>query len=163
MPSHCSKCGASTADADRFCRNCGAPLGDGVERPAESTGVVPVHDSGELPQFDATGGILLGPGEAALIVTRGPGAGEFYLLTGAVVTVGRAPDSAIFLDDVTVSRHHAEFRAAGTSWELLDTGSLNGTYVNRTRIDSHQLADHDEVQIGKYRFGYRFGSPESAA
>lgn len=158
MASHCSACGASAGDSDRFCRNCGAALPDRIEAAAESTGVVPVHDSGELPHFDATGGISLGPGEAALVVTRGPGAGEYYLLTGAEISVGRAPDSAIFLDDVTVSRHHATFRPASDGWEIVDMGSLNGTYVNRSRIDSRQLEDHDEVQIGKYRFGYRQGA-----
>ncbi|MEI7779515.1 MAG: FHA domain-containing protein [Actinomycetes bacterium] len=161
MPTHCGTCGASTADADRFCRNCGAGLVATMD-PITATGTVPVHDSGELPQFDATGGVVLGLGEAALVVTRGPGAGEYFLLTGSPVTVGRAPDCGIFLDDVTVSRHHAQFRTVEAGWELVDTGSLNGTYVNRTRIDSQELHDHDEVQIGKYRFGYRWGTPADA-
>ena len=163
MPAHCPKCGASSGEADRFCRNCGAHLYEFDEQAVESTGAVAVHDSGELPHLDSTGGINLGPGEAALIVTRGPGAGEFFLLTGSVITVGRAPDSTIFLDDVTVSRHHADFRPAGAGWEIHDAGSLNGTYVNRARIDAHLLVDHDEVQIGKYRFGYRLGASEGDA
>ena len=158
MSSHCGACGASSTESDRFCRNCGAPLPENTEQGFESTGVVAVQDSGDLPLFDGTGVITLGPGEAALVVTRGPGAGEFYLLTGAEIKVGRAPDSGIFLDDVTVSRHHARFRNADSHWEILDSGSLNGTYVNRERIDSHVLSDHDEVQIGKYRFGYRQGA-----
>lgn len=160
MSSHCASCGASTSESDRFCRNCGAAQPGPHETAAESTGVVALHDSGELPLLETTGALSLGIGQAALVVTRGPGAGEFYLLTGDIITVGRAPDSGIFLDDVTVSRHHAEFRRDGEDWVVRDASSLNGTYVNRDRIDEHLLVDHDEVQIGKYRFGYRVGPTE---
>ena len=91
---------------------------------------------------------------------RGPGAGSRFLLDLDVVQAGRHPDSEIFLDDVTVSRRHAEFHRSGTSFSVRDAGSLNGTYVNRDRIDSVGLRDGDEVQIGKYRLVF-FSGPRA--
>jgi pSer/pThr/pTyr-binding forkhead associated (FHA) protein len=94
----------------------------------------------------------LPPGSALLVVRRGPNSGSRFLLDGELTTAGRHPESDIFLDDVTVSRRHVEFRRAqdGT-FTVSDVGSLNGTYVNRERIDSVTLSSGDEVQIGKYR------------
>ncbi len=99
----------------------------------------------------------LAPGTALLVVQRGPNAGSRYLLDADVTSVGRHPDAAIFLDDVTVSRRHAEFRREGAGFRVVDVGSLNGTYVNRHRIDDVVLANSDEVQIGKYRLLYLSG------
>jgi pSer/pThr/pTyr-binding forkhead associated (FHA) protein len=99
----------------------------------------------------------LGAGEAVLVVQRGMGAGTSYLLVGDLVTAGREPDSDLFLDDVTVSRRHAELRRMASGWLLRDVGSLNGTYVNRRRIEETPLSPGDEVQIGKYRFAYLVG------
>ncbi|WP_442940016.1 FHA domain-containing protein [Nocardioides sp. B-3] len=82
---------------------------------------------------------------------RGPSAGSRFLLDADLTGAGRHPDSEIFSDDVTVSRRHAEFRRVGNDFTVSDVGSLNGTYVNRDRIDSVELTDGDEVQIGKYR------------
>ena len=93
----------------------------------------------------------LRPGTALLLVLRGPNTGARFLLDAPVTTTGRHPDSDIFLDDVTVSRKHAVFQADGESFVVRDVGSLNGTYVNRERIDSMVLRPGDEVQIGKYR------------
>ena len=90
-------------------------------------------------------------GSALLIVQRGPNAGARFLLDADRTTAGRRPDSDIFLDDVTVSRKHAEFVREGDQFSVRDVGSLNGTYVDRDRIDSAVLDDGDEVQIGKYR------------
>ena len=90
-------------------------------------------------------------GTALLRVDRGPNAGSRFLLDGDSTTVGRHPSSDIFLDDVTVSRRHAEFLREGTSFSVRDVGSLNGTYVNGQRIDSSPLATGDEVQVGKFR------------
>ncbi|MFI7589263.1 FHA domain-containing protein [Spongisporangium articulatum] len=90
-------------------------------------------------------------GSALLIVQRGPNAGARFLLDADRTTAGRRPDSDIFLDDVTVSRTHAEFVREGGAFVVRDVGSLNGTYVDKDRIDSAVLADGDEVQIGKYR------------
>ena len=94
-----------------------------------------------------------------LVVQRGPNAGSRYLLDADVTSVGRHPDAAIFLDDVTVSRRHAEFRREGAGFRVVDVGSLNGTYVNRHRIDDVVLANSDEVQVGKYRLLYLSGVP----
>jgi pSer/pThr/pTyr-binding forkhead associated (FHA) protein len=94
-------------------------------------------------------------------VQRGPGSGSRFLLDADVVKAGRHPDSEIFLDDVTVSRRHAEFHRSGEAFTVSDVGSLNGTYVNRDRIDRVQLKDGDEVQIGKYRLVF-FSGHESA-
>ncbi|HRC40748.1 MAG TPA: FHA domain-containing protein [Tetrasphaera sp.] len=93
----------------------------------------------------------LRPGTALLIVQRGPNAGARFLLDNAEVTSGRGPDSDIFLDDVTVSRKHAVFTWVDDHFVVRDVGSLNGTYVNRERVDTANLADRDEVQIGKFR------------
>lgn len=96
-------------------------------------------------------------GAALLVVKRGPNAGSRYELRGDVVTAGRHPDSDIFLDDVSVSRRHAEFRRSGGGFEVVDVGSLNGTYVNREPIESSPLAGGDEIQIGKFRLVYLVG------
>lgn len=96
-------------------------------------------------------------GAALLVVKRGPNAGSRYELRGDVVTAGRHPDSDIFLDDVSVSRRHAEFRRSGGGFEVVDVGSLNGTYVNREPIESSALAGGDEIQIGKFRLVYLIG------
>jgi pSer/pThr/pTyr-binding forkhead associated (FHA) protein len=96
-------------------------------------------------------------GSALLVVRRGPNAGSRFVLDVDMVTAGRHPDSDIFLDDVTVSRRHAQFVRLGSGYAVKDVGSLNGTYVNRHRIDEAQLAGGDEVQIGKYRLVYLVG------
>jgi pSer/pThr/pTyr-binding forkhead associated (FHA) protein len=96
----------------------------------------------------------LRPGTALLIVQRGPNTGARFLLDDDEVTSGRHPDSDIFLDDVTVSRKHALFVRSGGGYLVRDAGSLNGTYVNRERIDEAQLSTGDEVQIGKFRLVY---------
>jgi len=100
-------------------------------------------------------------GSALLVVQRGPNSGARFLLDSEKTTAGRRPDSDIFLDDVTVSRRHAEFlRRAGGEFAVRDVGSLNGTYVQRDRIDEVVLRDGDEVQIGKYRLVFH-PSPRS--
>jgi pSer/pThr/pTyr-binding forkhead associated (FHA) protein len=93
----------------------------------------------------------LPPGHALLVVQRGPNAGSRFLLDAELTTVGRHPDSDIFLDDVTVSRRHAEFRRGDSGFTVSDTGSLNGTYLNRERIETAAVDNGDEVQIGKFR------------
>ena len=105
---------------------------------------------------DADAGAVeaLAPGTALLVVQRGPNAGSRYLLEADVTTTGRHPDADVFLDDVTVSRRHAEFRRDADGFRVVDVGSLNGTYVNRQRIDDALLSGGDEVQIGKYRLLY---------
>jgi pSer/pThr/pTyr-binding forkhead associated (FHA) protein len=92
-----------------------------------------------------------------LIVRRGPSEGTSFVLEGELTTIGRSDESDLLLDDVTVSRRHAEVTRTDEGWRLRDVGSLNGTYVNRERIDSVLLAGGDEVQIGKYRFVFLVG------
>ncbi len=90
-------------------------------------------------------------GSAGLVVKRGPNAGSWFLLDQPVTSAGRHPNSDIFLDDVTVSRRHAEFRRQHGQFRVVDIGSLNGTYVNREPVPSAVLANGDEIQIGKFR------------
>ncbi len=90
-------------------------------------------------------------GTGMLVVKRGPNAGSTFLLDSEVTRAGRHPDSEIFLDDITVSRRHAEFVRQGPGYAVRDVGSLNGTYLNRERLDESVLAHGDEVQIGKFK------------
>jgi pSer/pThr/pTyr-binding forkhead associated (FHA) protein len=118
-------------------------------------------DERALNEEDAAAVDALPRGSALLVVQRGPSAGSRFLLDTDVVAAGRHPDSEIFLDDVTVSRRHAEFRRGPDGFRVRDVGSLNGTYVNRDRIDEVVLTGGDEVQIGKFRLVY-FASPADA-
>ncbi|AIU32651.1 MULTISPECIES: oxoglutarate dehydrogenase inhibitor Odhl [Corynebacterium] len=107
----------------------------------------------------ATGSDVTPPsGSGMLVVKRGPNAGARFLLDRETITAGRHPESDIFLDDVTVSRRHAEFRLQDGSFEVVDVGSLNGTYVNREPRNSEILSSGDEVQIGKFRLVFIEGS-----
>ena len=172
----CTACGKQNPDDARFCAQCGtrlvAPDGGGAatttgahESAVEATATITfgspdskVETSDRnLSPVDAAAVDALPAGHALLVVQRGPGAGSRFLLDLDVVQAGRHPDSEIFLDDVTVSRRHAEFHRSGTSFSVRDAGSLNGTYVNRDRIDSVGLRDGDEVQIGKYRLVFFSG------
>lgn len=115
-------------------------------------------ESGSNTDSSVSGVEGLPAGSALLVVKRGPNAGSRFLLDQAVTTAGRHPDSDIFLDDVTVSRRHAEFRKNGESYEVVDVGSLNGTYVNREPKNSAVLANGDEVQVGKFRLVFLIGN-----
>ena len=114
-----------------------------------------MHSSGAIPAYET--GSNLPVGTAVLVVRRGPGEGSQFVLTGDRAVAGRSRESELFLDDVTVSRSHAIFERVGYGWTVRDSDSLNGTYVNRDRVSSHQLLHGDEVQIGKYRFVYLIG------
>lgn len=153
----CARCGQEASDLARFCSNCGAPLVEVLDSPDDSTGKleIPVSTTGPLGAVDSGQGVA--PGTAVLIVRRGPSEGTTLSLSAEVTRIGRSDESDIVLDDVTVSRHHAELTRNSTGWGLRDVGSLNGTYVNRERIDYIQLAGGDEVQIGKYRFLFLAG------
>ena len=146
----CPRCGGPLDLTDRFCPHCGIELAAG-----DSTGVIPrVDDSGPLPAVQPMSADDLAPGTAALIVRRGPDEGARFVLVVPEMTAGRSPECQIFLDDVTVSRHHAVLTCdASGEWTLADASSLNGTYVNRSLVtDPVRLLPGDEVQIGKYRF-----------
>ncbi|WP_017974511.1 glycogen accumulation regulator GarA [Actinopolyspora halophila] len=111
-------------------------------------------------EASASGVDALPAGSALLVVKRGPNAGSRFLLDRETTSSGRHPDSDIFLDDVTVSRRHAEFRREGAEYVVVDVGSLNGTYVNREPVDTSVLANGDEVQIGKFRLVFLTGPAE---
>ncbi|MGN6609177.1 MAG: oxoglutarate dehydrogenase inhibitor Odhl [Jatrophihabitans sp.] len=158
----CTACGTENPSGSHFCANCGAALPTQSAGP-DATGVITsVTTTGDLSgvenEFSAEahqGAVdALTPGSALLVVKRGPNAGSRFLLDQDVISAGRHPDSDIFLDDVTVSRRHAEFRREGSGFTVHDVGSLNGTYVNRERIDAVPLSGGDEVQIGKFRLVY---------
>jgi pSer/pThr/pTyr-binding forkhead associated (FHA) protein len=93
----------------------------------------------------------LSAGAAMLVIKRGPSAGTRFLLTKETTTAGRHPESDVFLDDITVSRRHAEIQRAGSAFRIVDMGSLNGTYVNKSRVEETDLESGDEIQIGKFR------------
>jgi hypothetical protein len=119
-----------------------------------------VLEGADVAGDDALPGRVAGslpPGMALLVVRRGPNAGARFLLDHDVTTSGRHPDSDIFLDDVTVSRRHAEFHRGPSGFTVRDVGSLNGTYVNRERVESATLSNSDEVQIGKFRLVFIAG------
>jgi pSer/pThr/pTyr-binding forkhead associated (FHA) protein len=165
----CTRCGQQNPADARFCARCGNELlrpGEPVsppERAAEQTSTLNIAAIGaalenegpeQAADVDAGGAAdALPGGSALLVVKRGPNAGSRFLLDSDVTTAGRHPDSDIFLDDVTVSRRHAEFRRNPDTggFVVQDVGSLNGTYLNRERIETTELASGDEVQVGKFR------------
>jgi hypothetical protein len=151
----CTRCGHSNPEPGSFCAQCGSPLLGG-QSPAELTAAF-AFNTAEVGTPARTGALLPPPGAtrtssaATLTVDDGPNEGSRFELDAVVTTVGRAQDSVIFLDDVTVSRRHAELERSGQTFLVRDLGSLNGTYVNRVRTEQQLLADGDEVQIGRYR------------
>jgi pSer/pThr/pTyr-binding forkhead associated (FHA) protein len=165
----CTACGRQNPDDARFCSQCGTRLVTaGAESTGEATATIQISSADKaessdraLNPVDAAAVDALPVGHALLVVQKGPGAGSRFLLDQDVVNAGRHPDSEIFLDDVTVSRRHAVFDRSGDQFTVSDVGSLNGTYVNRDRIEKVQLKDGDEVQIGKYRLVF-FAGHESA-
>ncbi len=164
---YCARCGRPNPEGARFCSNCGAqlagtaampavPPGAGGARPGETTSTLSLNrpddpDLGDDLFPDSASFGALPDGSALLLVMRGANAGSRFRLDGNLTTAGRHPDSDIFLDDVTVSRRHAEFDREGGVFTVRDVGSLNGTYVNRERIEEAELTGGDEVQIGKFR------------
>jgi hypothetical protein len=149
---HCPECGFANADGANYCQRCGAFLAPADPPPGATTATYRVGETGEIEEVSLEDVVA---GGATLVIRAGGGrAGEAFPLDGDRLTVGRRPDSDIFLDDVTVSRDHAIIVRRGSSFHLDDCGSLNGTYVNRHRIESHKLADGDELQIGKYKLTF---------
>ncbi|MGO9820337.1 MAG: FHA domain-containing protein [Solirubrobacteraceae bacterium] len=152
MALHCPECGFANNDGASYCQRCGAFLAGGDQSPGPTTATYKVGETGELEVVELEDVVA---GGAALVIRAGGGrAGESFAIEAARLSVGRRPDSDIFLDDVTVSRDHALIVRRGNDYYLDDCGSLNGTYVNRKRIDSHRLADGDELQIGKYKLAF---------
>jgi hypothetical protein len=150
---HCPECGFAVAEGAKYCSNCGTFVG-APDAPAEeaTTATYMIDATGELKPVDVAD---VAAGGGALVIRSGGGrVGQSFPLTGERMTVGRSPDADVFLDDVTVSRDHAVLVNRHGGWYLDDSGSLNGTYVNRKRIDSHRLEDGDELQVGKYKLTY---------
>jgi pSer/pThr/pTyr-binding forkhead associated (FHA) protein len=144
----CSQCGHQNTEGANFCSSCGHSLlavGDDL--------TVTLHTTladGALVDVTLEGGGGPGATPAALVINRGPDSGQVYLLDRDVIVAGRNPEAEIFLDDVTVSRRHAEIRRVGNGYTVVDSGSLNGTYVNTHRVGEQALFAGDEVQIGKF-------------
>jgi len=143
---YCPECGFQSPEAATYCSRCGALLGrDTVDETTLSLGPEEIEAASLADNID-------GP---ALVVRSGGGrAGESFEAIGDLALIGRSPECDVFLDDVTVSRRHAELTRDGNVFTIRDLGSLNGTFVNRRRIESSVLEDDDEVQIGKYRMTF---------
>jgi hypothetical protein len=149
---HCPECGFANGEGANYCQRCGAFLAQSESPPGATTATYRVGETGEFEEVTLEDVVARG---ATLVIRAGGGrAGETFALSGERLTVGRRPDSDIFLDDVTVSRDHAILVRRGSDYYLDDCGSLNGTYVNRRRIESHRLVDGDELQVGKYKLAY---------
>jgi hypothetical protein len=152
---HCPECGFVNVDGANYCQKCGAYLADVAQGSGKepTTATYTIDETGELHPVELED--VVAHGGAALVIRSGGGrVGESFPLEGDRLTIGRRPDSDIFLDDVTVSRDHALLVRRGGEYHLDDLGSLNGTYVNRSRIESHHLVDGDELQVGKYKLTY---------
>jgi hypothetical protein len=146
---YCSECGFQNPESANYCSRCGALL-QRSEPATETTQTLSPEEVGDLGEHEDFG--LEGP---ALVVRAGGGrAGESFRPAGERTTIGRSPDCDIFLDDVTVSRNHAVLLEEGGEYSVEDQGSLNGTFVNRKRIDRAPLREGDELQVGKYRMTF---------
>lgn len=148
----CTNCGHRNPAGSNFCASCGQALA--VESGDTTVTFLPKEGEAEAALEVGISMEDLHPGQGILVVTRGPNAGSRFLLDGPVVRIGRHPDSDIFLDDITVSRRHAELHRSGTGYSANDVGSLNGTYVNRERVEEARLSNGDELQVGKFRLVY---------
>jgi len=158
MARHCPECGFVNVEGASYCSRCGTFIGTPEPaKPSQGTTATYVIDeaTGELRPVEVED---VTSGGGALVIRSGGGrVGQSFPLRGGRMTIGRTPEADVFLDDVTVSRDHASLVHRQGAWYLDDSGSLNGTYVNRGRIDSHLLADGDEVQVGKYKLTYLAG------
>jgi len=148
----CTKCGHRNPEDSHFCANCGNPLQEET-----TVSFTPIEVEDEAGVETGPPHSELEPGQALLVVQRGPNAGSKFLIDKDVTTAGRHPESDIFLDDVTVSRRHAEFERRDGKFYIRDVGSLNGTYVNRQRVERAELANGDELQIGKFKLTFYAG------
>ena len=156
MAVFCNQCGHRNPPAANFCSSCGAVLEPGGED--TTIRIMAVEGTGEITDEEVTVTLDdLPEGTGMLVVKRGPNAGSKFVLDAPVTRAGRHPNSEIFLDDITVSRRHAEVVRDGSAYRVRDVGSLNGTYLNRERIDEATIGNGDELQIGKFKLVF-FGS-----
>ncbi len=155
MAIHCPECGFVNAEGANYCQKCGSYIGTpeptGAGEPVTAT--YRVGETGELIAVNLDD-VVESQGAVLVIRSGGNRVGESFPLTGERMGIGRRPESDVFLDDVTVSRDHALLVKRGGALHLDDLGSLNGSYVNRRRIESHRLADGDELQVGKYKLTF---------
>jgi pSer/pThr/pTyr-binding forkhead associated (FHA) protein len=154
---HCTECGFLNDEGANYCQRCGALLPHAESAGATADGdpitaTYRIDEAGELVPVEM--GTVTAHGPALVIRAGGGRVGESFPIEGERMSVGRRPECEVFLDDVTVSRDHALLIKRGEQWYLDDCGSLNGTYVNRSRIESHRLEEGDEVQIGKYKLTF---------
>jgi len=149
---HCPQCGFANTEGANYCQRCGAFLSETAVREGDATAAYELDETGELKPVD----VEEASGEGATLAIRSGGgrAGEIFGVAGERLTIGRSPDAEVFLDDVTVSRNHALLVRRRDGLYVDDLGSLNGTYVNRRRIESHRLQNGDELQVGKYKLTY---------
>jgi pSer/pThr/pTyr-binding forkhead associated (FHA) protein len=152
---HCPECGFANADGANYCQRCGAFLAQSESSPSTTTQSYRPGETGDIEEIQLPD--VAGRGATLVIRAGGGRSGETFVINGDRLTVGRRPDSDIFLDDITVSRDHAILVRRGSDYYLDDCGSLNGTYVNRRRIESHRLTDGDELQVGKYKLAFLTG------
>ena len=157
----CISCGQRNPEGSNFCGSCGAPLR--ADRGEDTTVTFSLETEGEGEEEFSVPIDELEEGKAIVVVRRGPNAGTKFFLDKDVVTTGRNPSSDIFLDDVTVSRRHAEIRRKDSTFHLEDVGSLNGTFVNRHRVESAPLSSGDEIQIGKFKLVFFTGGPSGGS
>jgi pSer/pThr/pTyr-binding forkhead associated (FHA) protein len=156
----CHRCGHGNEAGANFCSSCGATLGD----PDETTASLALLE--DRQELEAELGDLLDdiPTDLGmLVVRRGPNAGSTFALDAAATSIGRHPDSNLFLDDVTVSRRHALINRTDDGYQISDVGSLNGTYVRGERIDTTELTDMCEVQIGRFVLTFLLGGRAEAS
>jgi pSer/pThr/pTyr-binding forkhead associated (FHA) protein len=156
-PVFCNQCGHRNPPGSNFCSSCGAALNMASGDDTTVT-IVLNAEAAEYEEELAVSLDELPEGLGMLIVRKGPNAGSKYLLDAEVTRAGRHPDSDIFLDDITVSRRHAEITRQADRYTLRDVGSLNGTYVNRDRVEEAALANGDELQIGKFKLVFFSGA-----
>ena len=154
---YCTNCGHRNPDGSNFCSSCGAALADAGGSDTTIT-FMPAELEAELDEEVHISPEELEGGRGVLIVKRGPNAGSKFFLDTDATVIGRHPESDIFLDDVTVSRRHAEIRRGESGFGLHDVGSLNGTYVNRARVEEAPLASGDEIQVGKFKLVFLAGA-----
>jgi pSer/pThr/pTyr-binding forkhead associated (FHA) protein len=153
----CHNCGHRNPEGVNFCSSCGAALQTST---VTTVAFIPEDQTGEISDDELRSIPVEVPGGTGiLIVKRGPDAGSRYTLEAPITRVGRHPESDIFLDDITVSRRHAEFLHQDSTYSVRDVGSLNGTYLNRERVDEVELQSGDEVQIGKFKLVFLTAKP----
>ena len=159
----CPACGHELAEPANFCPHCGASL---AKMSGDTTRVIaPVTEEILLEDLDAADAAAveaLPPGSALLLIPRGTHAGARLLIDSDVITAGRHPRCDIFLDDITVSRRHAVIERKDDGFVVRDAGSLNGTYVNRERVDEARLRTGDELQIGRFRLSFVLGEAKDS-